>query len=515
MSVFWIVIACLGILLLVVSGYDLIQRKHAILRNFPLIGHLRYLLEAIGPELRQYIVTANDSDRPFSRDQRRWVYASSKKENNYFSFGTDNDLEMTSNYLIVKHSALPLDTLHPGQPGFDPDYRIPCAKILGEYRGREKAFRPASVVNVSGMSFGALGRAAVEAMNHGCALAGCLHNTGEGGVSRHHLHGADLVLQIGTAYFGCRDERGRFSLERLIETVGKYPQIKALEVKLSQGAKPGIGGVLPKEKITAEIAEARGVPIGVDCISPAAHSEFDGPDGLLDFVEKIAAATGLPVGIKSAVGEPGFWRELAGLMSGSGRGVDYICIDGGEGGTGAGPLAFADHVSLPFKLGFPRVYGEFVKQGIHEQVVFMGSARLGFPVPALLGFGMGCDIVNVAREAMLSIGCIQAQRCHTGHCPAGVTTHNRWLMRGLDPSLKSVRLANYIVTLRQELLKLCHTCGVEHPALVTPDHFEILDGNLVGSSLETLFPEGERLPRPGEGERKAIARLMGEMAGGD
>ncbi len=216
MSVFWIVIACLLALPLGVVVYDLVQRKHAILRNFPLVGHFRYLLEAIGPELRQYIVTANDSERPFDRDERRWVYASSKRENNYFSFGTDNDLELTSNYLIVKHSAFPLDTLHPGQPGFDPEYRIPCAKILGESRGREKAFRPASVVNVSGMSFGSLGRVAVEAISRGCEMAGCLHNTGEGGVSRHHLHGADLVLQIGTAYFGCRDERGRFSLERLI-----------------------------------------------------------------------------------------------------------------------------------------------------------------------------------------------------------------------------------------------------------------------------------------------------------
>ncbi len=279
---------------------------------------------------------------------------------------------------------------------------------------------------------------------------------------------------------------------------------------MSQGAKPGLGGVLPKEKITAEISEARGVPMDEDCISPSSHSEFDDADSLLDFVEQIAGATGLPVGIKSAVGEAGFWRDLAELMGRTDRGVDYICVDGGEGGTGAGPLAFADHVSLPFKLGFPRVYGEFVREGIQDQVVFMGSARLGFPVPALLAFGMGCDIVNVAREAMLSIGCIQAQRCHTGQCPAGVTTHNRWLMRGLDPNLKSVRLATYIVTLRQELLKLCHTCGVEHPSLVTPDHFEILDGNLVGASSEMLFPQGGSLPRPGEEEHKEMARLMGK-----
>ncbi|MCF6311837.1 MAG: FMN-binding glutamate synthase family protein [Verrucomicrobiales bacterium] len=509
---FWIIlIVFLGVLLLGLLIYDLTQRKHAILRNFPLLGHLRYLLEMVGPELRQYIVTDNDSERPFNRDQRRWVYASSKKENNYFGFGTDNDLETSPNYLIVKHSAFPLDTAHAGESGYDADYQIPCAKVLGGERKRKKAFRPRSVINVSGMSFGSLGRTAVEAMNRGCDLAGCLHNTGEGGVSKHHLHGADLVLQIGTAYFACRDAEGKFSMEALIETVEKHPEIKALEIKLSQGAKPGLGGLLPKEKVTAEIADARGIPMGEDCISPASHTEFDDVSGLLDFVEKIADATGLPVGVKSAVGELQFWQDLAKQMAETDRGVDYICIDGGEGGTGAGPLAYTDHVALPFKLGFPRVYGEFVKRGIQEQVVFIGSAKLGFPVPALLAFAMGCDMVNVAREAMLSIGCIQAQRCHSGHCPAGVATHNRWLVRGLDPTLKSVRMANYVVTLRQEVIKLSHTCGVEHPSLITPDHFEILDGNLTGISSETLFPEGGMVPRPSEQERVMAKQLMADI----
>lgn len=505
------IVFLVGILALVVV-YDLVQRKHAILRNFPLVGHLRYILEAIGPELRQYIVTGNDSERPFSRDQRRWVYASSKMENNYFGFGSDNDLETTPNYLIVKQSAFPLGNPHAGQAGYDPDSRIPCAKILGGARKRKKAFRPASVVNVSGMSFGSLGRTAVEALNRGCLLAGCLHNTGEGGISSHHLHGADLVLQIGTAYFACRDEQGHFSLEKLVETVERCPQIKALEIKLSQGAKPGIGGLLPKEKITIEIAEARGIPMGEDCISPAGHSEFSDVDGLLNFVEKIAEATGLPVGIKSAVGELEFWQDLSRLMAESERGVDYICIDGGEGGTGAGPLAYTDHVSLPFKIGFPRVYGEFVRRGIQDQVVFIGSAKLGFPVPALLAFGMGCDMINVAREAMLSIGCIQAQRCHSGVCPAGVATHNVWLTRGLDSKLKSVRMGNYVVTLRRELLKLSHTCGVAHPSLITPDHFEILDGNLVGVSPETLFSGGGILPRPSEDDSQKTVQLMEEVA---
>jgi len=238
-----------------VAVHDLVQRKYAILRNFPVIGHGRFLVEAIGPELRQYIVAGNDEERPFSRDQRRWVYASSKLENNYFGFGTDNDVEHTSGYPIIKHAtfgrAVPPSSPHAGEEAL-----IPCAKVLGSARGRAGAFRPASVVNISGMSFGSLSGNAVEALNRGAALAGCLHNTGEGGISRHHRHGGELFYQIGTAYFGCRDERGRFELARLKDLVASTP-VRALEVKLSQGAKPGLGGLLPGAKVTAEIASAR------------------------------------------------------------------------------------------------------------------------------------------------------------------------------------------------------------------------------------------------------------------
>ena len=240
--------------------------------------------------------------------------------------------------MIIKHNAFPLDT-----PNGDPSYAIPCTKVLGGHRGRAKAFRPASVVNVSGMSFGSLSGPAVEALNLGAKAAGCLHNTGEGGVSSHHLRGGDLVLQIGTGYFGCRDLDGRFSMERLKESIDRGP-IRAIEVKLSQGAKPGLGGLLPKRKISPEIADARGISGDRDCVSPAVHREFRDADSLLDFVERLAAETGLPVGIKSAVGETAFWHDLARLMATTGRGVDFVSVDGGEGGTGAGPLVFTDHV---------------------------------------------------------------------------------------------------------------------------------------------------------------------------
>src|SRR5215467_12770962 len=263
--------------------YDLTQRKHAILRNFPIIGHFRYLFEAVGPELRQYIVTSNTEERPFSRDQRSWIYASSKNENNYFGFGSDNELELSPNYLIVKHSAFPLSSPHVGEPGYDPKHRLPSAKVLGGHRARRKAFRPDSAVNVSGMSYGSLSGNAVEALNRGVKLAGCLQSTGEGGISPYHKMGGDLVWQVGTGYFGCRDERGRFSMDRFLESVASA-NVKAIEIKLSQGAKPGLGGVLPAAKVTSEISLIRGVPAGKDCISPSSHSAFRDVDSMLDFV---------------------------------------------------------------------------------------------------------------------------------------------------------------------------------------------------------------------------------------
>lgn len=482
----WIVAGIIGALGLVVC-YDLVQRKHAILRSFPIIGHFRYLLEAVGPELRQYIVTDNTEERPFSRDQRRWVCASSKLENNYFGFGSDKDLEQSSNYLVIKHSAFPIQTPHPGDPEFDPSYRIPCAKVVGGFRQRAKAFRPASVINVSGMSFGSLSGAAVEAINRGCAQAGCLQNTGEGGLSSHHLHGGELIWQVGTGYFGCRELDGRFSMQRLRDRVFEHPQIRAIEIKLSQGAKPGVGGVLPRRKITEEIAQIRGIGRDRDCISPASHTAFSGADALLDFVEAVAEETGVPVGIKSAVGELAFWRELARLISTTGRSVDFITIDGGEGGTGAAPLVFADHVGLPFKVGFSRVQHVFAERDLQEQIVFIGSGKLGFPEAALMAFALGCDLVNVGREALLSIGCIQAQRCHTNRCPTGITTQDWWLTRGLDPQLKSVRLANYVVTLRKELLALSRACGVTHPSSVTASQIEILDDRFGARSVAEVF----------------------------
>lgn len=503
----WITLAIVAVCLLLILIYDLVQTRHAVLRNFPLIGHFRYLLEAIGPELRQYIVTDNDEERPFSRDQRTWVYTSAKRLNNYFGFGTDNEPAQEDNYLIIKHSAFPLLDPHPDEAGYDPQYTIPCAKVLGGWRRRRHAFRPASVVNVSAMSFGSLSGAAVEALNRGCQQAGCLHNTGEGGISPHHQKGGDLIWQLGTGYFGCRDRRGGFDLEACVEAVAAN-QVKAIEIKLSQGAKPGLGGVLPKAKITPEIARIRGIEQGRDCISPARHTAFHDVDSMLDFVETLADRTGVPVGIKSAVGELTFWQQLADRMAATGRGVDFVTVDGGEGGTGAAPLAFSDHVSFPFRVAMARVYGTFAEVDLHHRVVFIGSGKLGFPETAMIGFALGCDLLAVAREAMMAVGCIQAQRCHTGHCPTGVATQNRWLVRGLDPTDKAARLANYVMMLRKELLRLSRACGESHPALVGGDHLEFLDAGIGGRPLREVFGYGEGWGFPSAEDRRLIHELM-------
>ncbi len=464
-----LVVALLGIGtgLVLLTIYDLTQTRHAILRNFPIVGHLRYALESIGPELRQYIVTDNDEERPFSRDQRRWVYATAKKDNPYFGFGTDNHLELPD-YLIIRQATFPAGGEHKLE---DP---LPPLKTMGEWRNREKAFRPDSIVNISAMSYGSLSGAAVQAINRGCAISGALHNTGEGGIADHHRHGGNLMFQFGTGYFGCRNANGNFDLDNLVATVSSAP-VKCIEVKLSQGAKPGLGGVLPGAKVTPEIAKVRGVMVGETILSPSGHTAFSDVAGLIDFVEMIADATGIPVGIKSAVGEREFWAELADEMKSTQRGPDFIAIDGGEGGTGAAPLVFSDHVSLPFRLGFSEVYKTFAERGMNDQVMWIGSGKLGFAQEALLAMNLGADMVSVAREAMLAIGCIQAQECHTGHCPTGVATQHKWLSHGLDPLNKGDRLANYVMALRYEIRRLSNAVGVVHPSLVPPGTIDLLE----------------------------------------
>ncbi len=482
-------------ILLVVAIRDVFfNKRHIISHNFPIVGHFRYMLESIGPELRQYIVANNREELPFNRIERGWIYASAKNENNYEGFGTDRDI-YEPNYIFINNAMIP-HLVQKSNPNYKNPYFVPCAKLMGEFRKRRRPYRPASVINVSAMSFGSLSARAIESLNKGCALAYCYHNTGEGGFSPYHNTGADVIFHFGTGYFGVRDENGEFSLEKLVELVNKNPQIRAIEIKLSQGAKPGKGGVLPGSKITQEISDIRHVPLGKDVLSPPNHSAFEGVDGLVDFVEKIADATGLPVGIKSAVGKLGEWEQLAKLMKETERGPDFITIDGGEGGTGASPPSFADHVSLPWLFGFAEVYKIFKKHDICDHVVFIGSGKLGFPARAAMAFSMGADLVNVAREAMLSIGCIQAKVCHTNTCPTGVATQNKWLQSGINIKDKSIRAHFYFKNFRKELLEMTHACGYEHPCQFTMNDVDMTvgDKNLVKTLAETFMYHKCKVP---------------------
>ena len=472
----------LASILLLIIIYDIFQKEHAILRNFPLVGRLRYLLEKIGPEIRQYWVTNDKEEMPFNRSERSWIYATAKKEKNTFGFGTTEQLYEIG-YPIIKHSTFP----YLPKNGSNPDWLIPCKKIIGASNNRKKTYKPKSIVNISAMSFGSLGENAIKSLNKGAKEANCYHNTGEGGVSPYHCQGADIIWQLGTGYFGARDKQGNFSINYFIQTINDNDSIKMIEIKLSQGAKPGKGGILPADKVTPEIAKIRGIKPFKDCISPSSHSAFGNVQELLDFIELLSKESGLPIGIKSAVGKLDFWKELSEKMIETGSGPDFITIDGGEGGTGAAPLSFSDHVSLPFKIGFKRVYTIFQKQNLTSKITWIGSAKLGFPDRAITAFAMGCDMINVARETMLSIGCIQAQKCHTGHCPTGVATQKKWLQRGLVVKDKSNRCAQYIKGFRKELLELTHASGYVHPSDFTGKDIEISSGVNQFTTLEQIL----------------------------
>ncbi|WP_296317802.1 FMN-binding glutamate synthase family protein [Winogradskyella sp. UBA3174] len=453
----WVIIA-----LAIVAIRDIFfQRGHTISHNFPIVGHLRYWLESIGPEMRQYFVANNREELPFNRIERGWIYASAKKENNYEGFGTDRDI-YAHQHIFINNAMMPykVDDNHP--TALNKSF-IPCAKIMGTYNKRKKPFRPGSIINVSAMSFGSLSAKAIESLNKGVKIADAYHNTGEGGLSPYHSNGGDVVFHFGTGYFGVRAEDGGFSMEKMVKLVNDNPFVRAIEVKLSQGAKPGKGGVLPGAKITKEIADIRGVEIGKDVLSPPNHKAFSNVPELIDFIESIAEATGLPVGIKAAIGKLEQWEELADIMKTENRGPDFITVDGGEGGTGAAPPSFADHVSLPWIYGFSDIYKLFQKHDLTDRIVFIGSGKLGFPAKAAMAFAMGADCINVAREAMMSIGCIQAQVCHTNRCPTGIATQSKWLQNGINVPLKSERLAQYFNSFKKELIEITHAAGYEHP----------------------------------------------------
>lgn len=479
----YIVSTILGVLVLL-ALIDVFNKRHTIRSNFPLIGRLRYFFEKIGPEIRQYIVANNREELPFNRIWRNYIYASSKGQNNLSGFGSDADFSKNGHFFI-KTDAFPTNinkTTNAKHP-----YLLPSARVIG--KNRNKPHRPNSVINISAMSYGSLGKKATESNNVGAKLSDAYHNTGEGGYSpEYHGTGADVVFHIGTGYFGCgytdNDGNRQFDLNKLIKLTQDNPEIKMIEVKLSQGAKPGKGGILPGAKVTKEIAKIRGIEKGVSVQSPAHHSAFSNVFDLVNFIEKIAESTGLPVGIKSAVGKIEFWKDLAFLMRRNGEGPDFITIDGGEGGTGAAPSAFADNMSLPLKQAFTSVYSTFQEVGV--DVVWIASGKLGHPTKAAVAFAMGADIINIAREVMISAGCIQAQQCHTGNCPAGIATHKWWLEKGINVEEKGERVGRFINTLKKDIIQVTHACGYIHPCEFKMDDVVFNTGD---SSMEKTLKE--------------------------
>lgn len=474
----------IGFLSIVFIHDRFIQKKHTILKNYPIIGWGRYIIEKIGPELRQYVVAHNREEKPFNRIQRSYIYASAKKQNNMQGFGSDADFSRPGHFFI-KHSAFPFRVTEAHINHEQKDF-VPCAKIVGEYNNRRKPFHPKSIVNISAMSYGALGHAATTANNIGAKLSGAYHNTGEGGFSQYHDNGADVVFQIGTAYYGCRDDKGNFNMMELLSLVKKNKNIKMIEIKLSQGAKPGKGGILPAEKVTPEIAKIRGIKAGEASVSPGYHTAFSNTKELVKFIEEIADLTGLPVGIKSAVGETKFWYDLIFYMKELKGGPDFITIDGGEGGTGAAPAAFADHVSFPFDIGFSTVYKIFKENNMEKNVTFIASAKLGLPAEAVRAFAMGADMINMAREILIAGGCIQAQQCHTGNCPTLIATNKKQHLYNIED--KSKRVAQFISTLRKDILEITHALGYEHPCQIKMEDIDMnVEGSKMPQSLDKIY----------------------------
>ncbi|WP_439332059.1 FMN-binding glutamate synthase family protein [Paracoccus salsus] len=466
-------LAVLGLAGTLTGIYDLLQTQHALMRNYPLSSRMRYLLEHFRPEIRQYFVEDDHAETPFSREQRAVVYRRAKGVEGVRPFGTLRDV-YSSGYEWLNHS---MATTHLDHQDFririgGPDCRQPY---------------DSSVVNISGMSYGALSPNAIEALNRAAKAGGFAHTTGEGSISRFHRMGGDLVWQIGSGYFGCRDASGNFDPDGF-SLAAADPAVKMIEIKLSQGAKPGHGGILPGPKVTEAIAEARGVPVGVACVSPASHSAFSTPRGLCEFIAQLRDLSGgKPVGIKMCVGHPWEWFAMAKAFQSIGIAPDFIVVDGGEGGTGAAPVEFADHKGAPLREGLMLVHNTLVGLGIRDRIKLIASAKIITAFDICRISALGADGVNMARGFMFAIGCIQAQACHTGKCPTGITTQDPDRYRALVVPDKAERAARFHAATMHALKEACESSGLCHPDEFTPDHLMIRTGPREVRSAASLY----------------------------
>ena len=455
--------------------HDLAQTHHAILRNYPIIGHLRYLFEDLRPAVRQYFFENDTDEAPFSRASRSLVYQRAKQEIDKRPFGTQLDV-YDERYEWMNHS------LAPSQIN-DTDFRL----TVGGSSCRQPV--SLSVLNISAMSFGALSANAILVLNEGAKLGQFAHDTGEGGISSYHRQpGGDLIWNIGSGYFGCRDEQGRFSESHFVANA-QLPQVRMIEIKLSQGAKPGHGGILPGSKVTAEIAAARGVHIGEDCNSPSAHSEFDTPVGLLHFVQRLRDLSGgKPVGFKLCIGHAWEWFAIAKAMVKTGITPDFIVIDGSEGGTGAAPIEFVDHVGTPLREAIRLVHNTLVGLNLRNQIKLGASGKIVSAFDMARTFALGADWCNSARAFMFAIGCIQAQQCHTGRCPTGVATQDPERQRALVPLDKAPRVAHFHQNTLYALAELLQASGLKHPKEITTTHIAYRAADNHINLFSTLYP---------------------------
>jgi glutamate synthase domain-containing protein 2 len=456
---------------------DITQKKHGVLRSYPIVGHLRYFFEELGEYFRQYFFAGDREEMPFNRATRAWVYRLAKNEGGIIGFGSTYDIHQPGAIIFVNH---PFPVLE--------DERLPTPALrLGD--GYCKLpYDARSIVNISGMSYGAISAPAVSALSRGAAIAGCWLDTGEGGLSPYHLEGdCDLVFQIGSAKYGVRDAQGELSAERLLELARVA---KAFEIKLSQGAKPGKGGVLLARKVTSEIARARGIAEGHDSISPNRHRDIANIDDLLDKIAFVRDLTGRPVGVKTAIGGWRFMNELTEAVQRRGieHAPDFLVIDGGEGGSGATPQALADHMALSIEEALPRVVDALIESGLKDRVKVVASGKLVTSARAAWALCVGADFVHTARGFMFALGCIQALRCHQNTCPTGITTHNRRLQRALVVEDKYLRVANYANNLNREIDMIAHSCGVRHARELKREHVRIVQASGQSIALNMLHP---------------------------
>ena len=490
LSLFALLVFGTGLGALLLSGglvalgvQDLRQTQRSILRSYPIIGHLRFALEFIRPEIRQYFIESDNEAAPFSRSQRSLVYQRAKGESDKRPFGTQLDVQ-AAGYEWINHSVAPSQVAtHDFRLTIGPDTAQPYS---------------ASVFNISAMSFGALSANAILALNAGAKRGGFAHDTGEGSISAHHrVNDGDLIWEIGSGYFGCRNPDGSFNPDKFAENA-RSPQVKLIEVKLSQGAKPGHGGVLPGPKVTAEIAEARGVPVGVDCVSPAAHSAFATPLEMMQFIAQLRELSGgKPTGIKLCIGHPWEWFAMVKAMLASGITPDFIVVDGAEGGTGAAPVEFTDHVGSPLQEGLLLVHNTLRGVGLrqHIRIGAAGKVVSAFDIARLMA--LGADWCNSARGFMFALGCIQAQHCHTGQCPTGVTTQDPLRQQSLVVPDKADRVYHFHQQTLHALQELVQAAGLQHPHDITAHHIVRRSSDHKVSSLAQLIqiqlPEGALL----------------------